>query len=466
LHLSTAAAVAADGPSTALITSNNTALKHAKHIRFIQLYTSRSYDDKRSNLVCPSKSVEDRFFKQRNGFLEVIDDDDPVEEAQDVQRHLISPRLVDVVTSSSQVVWANCQKREGLLGRSDMRLQTAVGMPITEDGLGHMCVLIMFSPDYIHSTDDAMEYLQFIRTTAMSSSIPSLMPAISASDGHEPSGSSNHSSNVLSLAIGQSQPASFGEGVVARFVSFKNNADDTELEAQVNTQPEIHIVHDVRDAPKDCFGIPMLPDYAEFGFDNDTKPRTQSPFSEASASEAFDEASYGIWSTVMHLGLTLPLNTQIQKSDVIATRVTPPTPPSSLDSTNGSSIVEEDEPTVISGWNTNLDLIPNNKRERLEDFAVGFLGASTFDLADVWVPVTCGQLQVLRCVATASSSAIGGDKVETFKMTSLKTSLNIWSGAVGRAYGSGNPVWSSNCVSSTTRARDGHYSCRLNTHTI
>jgi hypothetical protein len=195
----------------------------------------------------------------------------------------------------------------------------------------------------------------------------------------------------------------------------------------------------------------MLPDYAEFGFDNDIKQRTQFPSSEASASEAFDEASYGIWSSVMHLGLSSSFNTQAIKSDVISSRVTPPAPPSSFESTN-SCFVKEDEPTVISGWNANFNLIPNNKRERLEDFAVGFLGASTFDLADVWVPVNCGQLQVLRCVATASSSAIGGDRVETFKMTSLKTSLNVWSGAVGRAFGSGNPVWSSNCVSSTTRA--------------
>jgi hypothetical protein len=252
---------------------------------------------------------------------------------------------------SSQVVWTNCQKREGLLGRSDMRLQTAVGMPITEDGLGHMCVLIMFSPDYIHSTDDAMEYLRFIRKTAMSSSIPSLMPAISSSDFH---------------------------------------------------------VHDVRDAPKDCFGIPMLPDYAEFGFENENKSRTQSPFSEESASEAFDEALYGIWSTIMQLGSSFN-----NKSDNngVATRVTPPTPPSSVDSS-----VVEDETFVTPAWNSDLDLIPNSKRERLEDFAVGCLGASAFDVADVWVPVNYGQLQVLRCVATASSFAVGGD----------------------------NPVWSSN----------------------
>jgi hypothetical protein len=299
-----------------------------------------------------------------------------------------------------------------------------------------MCVLIMFSPDYIHSTDDAMEYLQFIRKTAMSSSIPSLMPAISSSDFHEAAGTNNH--KYLSLS-GQSQPASFGDGVVARFVSFKNSSDEAELEAHVNTRPEIHIVHDVRDAPKDCFGIPMLPDYAEFGFENENKSRTQSPFSEESASEAFDEASYGIWSTIMQLGSSFN-----NKSDNngVATRVTPPTPPSSVDSS-----VVEDETIVTPAWNSDLDLIPNSKRERLEDFAVGFLGASAFDVADVWVPVNYGQLQVLRCVATASSFAVGGDKVETFKMTSLKTSLSVWSGAVGRAYGSGNPVWSSNYVS-------------------
>lgn len=411
--------------STALTTA--TELKHAKHIRFIQLYTSRSYDDKRSKLVAPSQSVTDKFFRKKDGFIEVLEDEDPVlkcEEAQDVEKHLISPRLVDVITDTSQVVWANCQKQEGLLGRSDMRLQTAVGMPIMEDGDGHMCVLVMFSPDNIHSTDDAMEYLQFIRKTAMSASIPSLMPAIRLS--WRESAGLNKKFPPISLS-NNSQPQNFGEGVVARFVSFKHREED--------------MVRDVRDAPKDCFGIPMLPDDAEFGSENDEKLRAQSPFSDASSTEAFDEASYGIWSTVMQLAAG-----QTESKDAI--------PREAVQSLSAVGFPRHTSKTTsatvfgnIEEHNASLDLIPRNKQERLEEFAVGFLGMSAFDVADVWVPLNDGQLQVLRCVATASSSAVGGEKVDEFKQKSLQSSISVWSGAVGRAFGSGNPVWSSNYVS-------------------
>jgi hypothetical protein len=88
----------------------------------------------------------------------------------------LSPQLVDAISKSAQVVWANCQKQEGLLGRSDMRLQTAVGMPVAVDSEGNMCVVVMFSPENLESTEEALEYLQFLSRSATSSEIPCLLP--------------------------------------------------------------------------------------------------------------------------------------------------------------------------------------------------------------------------------------------------------------------------------------------------
>jgi len=39
------------------------------------------------------------------------------------------------------------KNEEGLIGRSDIRLQTAVGMPVAMDAAGNMCVVVMFSPN-------------------------------------------------------------------------------------------------------------------------------------------------------------------------------------------------------------------------------------------------------------------------------------------------------------------------------
>ena len=78
------------------------------------------------------------------------------------EEHVLSPRIVEAVTHSTQVVWANCQKSEGLLGRSDMKLQTAIGMPVGVDESGNVWVVVMFSPKNVESTSDAIEYLQYI----------------------------------------------------------------------------------------------------------------------------------------------------------------------------------------------------------------------------------------------------------------------------------------------------------------
>lgn len=129
-------------------------------MRFVQLYTSKSYEDRRSMLVSPEEQVEE-------------------EEDSDLKKHVLSPQLVNAISSSAKVLWTNSHEQEGLLGKSDVRLQTAVGMPVAVDGNGNMCVVVMFSPNQIQNTDDAMDYLQSISQSATSTSIPCLMPVFS-----------------------------------------------------------------------------------------------------------------------------------------------------------------------------------------------------------------------------------------------------------------------------------------------
>lgn len=172
----------------------------SKHLRFVQLYTSKSYEDRRSMLVSPE-----------------LEEDRALTQDSDLEKHVLSPLLVDSISNTAQVLWANSQKREGLLGRSDVRLQTAVGMPVAVDGNGNMCVVVMFSPNHIKNTDDAMEYLQFISQSATSSSIPCLLPVFSDMRA------------VMPVDTGRQQAltSALGDGVTARFVNLDgvNNAN-------------------------------------------------------------------------------------------------------------------------------------------------------------------------------------------------------------------------------------------------
>ena len=347
--------------------------------------------------------------------------------AEELGKHALSPRLVDAVTNTAQVVWANCQRREGLLGRSDMRLQTAVGMPVAMDPDGNMCIVVMFSANNVLSSDQAMEYLQNISKSAASKSIPCLLPVIDSCDQTKitPDAEYQHhgeSGSPDSLAA----PQHFGEGVTARFVSFQSD-DGT----------EVHTVHEVTQAPKDCYGIPMLPSVAELG---NPKPDDAGKNGSASPQEydAFDEASYGVWSTVMDtpadsISPHVVLSGGILRGDgntSEAKRL-------SAASRNSSSST-----VSLAG----KPIMPSQRRERLEEFCIAFLGMSVFDVADVWIPCPGDDTEILSHVTTVTATQ-SSDALNFFKRLSEGVYIKIWSGAAGRAYGSGNPVWSANSVS-------------------
>jgi hypothetical protein len=98
-----------------------------------------------------------------------------------VSKHVLSPQLVDAISQSTQVVWANCDSQNGLLGRSDVKLHTAVGLPVAVDSEGNMCVVVMFSPKTINSNNESMEYLHSIFSFA-TANMGGIMPVIKAPD--------------------------------------------------------------------------------------------------------------------------------------------------------------------------------------------------------------------------------------------------------------------------------------------
>lgn len=384
--------------------------EQGKRYRFVQLYTSKSYENRRGELVNPPESDNEAGMEHSND-----------EEVENLQKHALSPRLVDAISKSAQVVWANTKKQEGLIGRSEMRLQTAVGMPVAMDANGNMCIVVMFSPNNIQSTDDAMEYLQSISQSATSSSIPCLLPVF------DPRSSSMKQLPPSDSHLSHPEASSLGEGVTARFVSLEDNAYGRSANSSPTMEPEIHSEHELFTAPKDTFGIPMLPTFAELGGDC---------MSEENA-EIFDEASYGVWTTIME-SLTndaIDLTADSQNFDLQR----------DLQSGSETLLVEgENQPSgSLKMALPHKVALSSHRKERLEEFCNAFLGMSVFDMADVWVPAGGDYSDCLRHVMTVTSTATN-QLLNGFKMQSEITLVKFWSGAVGRAFSSGNPVWSAN----------------------
>lgn len=381
-----------------------------KRLRFVQLYTSKSYENRRGELVNPptdENNDNENSNASSSGSLRRSSS------TENLQKHVLSPRLVDAISKTTQVVWATSKKQEGLIGRSDIRLQTAVGMPVAMDAQGNMCVVVMFSPNNIQSTDDAMEYLQSISRSATSSTIPGLFPVFDPNTSRmkqltHPDINSSICSDANAL----------GEGVTARFVSLDDHHGD-DMEA------EIYNEHELTDAPKDTFGIPMLPTFAEVG----------NAATDYDSGEIFDEASYGIWSTIMEALKDDPLVESYNSVDFDFNE-------------SDSALIAEAAVVAMSSDDSGLKVVLPNKASmsesrkiRLEEFCTAFLDMSVFDLADVWVPAGKDHLDCLRHV----TSVTGTDKnalLEDSMSNSASTLIKFWTGAVGRAYSSGNPVWS------------------------
>jgi hypothetical protein len=389
-------------------------------LRFVQLYTSKSYENRRNMLVRPADE-EENYKAKFNG--DDISDEDSI---SNLQKHALSPTLVDAISKTAQVVWAHTRKSEGLTGRSEMRLQTAVGMPVAVDREGNMCVVVMFSPNNISSTDDALEYLQSISRSATSSTIPCLLPAFDPKQGLI-SLPHHHQSTIDVLPMLNNV---LSDGVTTRLVSLDENPM---VESQMSI-PEVHSDHDLESAPRDCFGIPMLPAVAELA--GSTSKRSEE-YGEATT-DVFDEASYGVWSTIMQ---------SLDDSPPHAWNAADPIPVSNM----GKGSFHSRMDTSSDATAPTKPCMAIERQERLQEFASAFLEVSVFDLAEVWLPLEQGTdaLSLVKSVMSTNSNS----SLNFFTMESEKRLIKHWSGAIGRAYSSGNPVWSFNKVSQ----KDSHH---------
>ena len=93
----------------------------------------------------------------------------------------------------------------------------------------------------------------------------------------------------------------------------------------------------------------------------------------------------------------------------------------------------------------NKPTMAKERQDRLEEFAAAFLDVSVFELAEVWVPIgDSGHLGQVTSVISSDSKT--NQSLHDFQSMSEKILVAYWSGAVGRAFSSGNPVWSANQV--------------------
>ncbi len=174
----------------------------------------------------------------------------------------------------------------------------------------------------------------------------------------------------------------------------------------------------------------MLPPFAELGVE--TKLLTNDKAGEAcststgsddcASANAFDHASFGLWSTIMENPeiTTIIENIPIETTSAAAAIVTstPQTP-----------------------------LIHPERKSRLEEFSSAFLAMSVFDIVDFWIPSSnSGSATYLHHVFSLVSND-DNTSLNYFKSASNKQVVNGWSGAVGRAYCSREAVWSTNPVS-------------------
>jgi len=121
-------------------------------MRFVQLYTSPNYDTERSKLLRP-KSIPD---------------------PRDVEEHRFSPVICDAVRSGKRLVWASTEEGSGLLGRSDLPLRTAVGVPVCSIGFD-LCILVLFGTKRSSAHDKVTDLLISIAQAAgghMSGALP------------------------------------------------------------------------------------------------------------------------------------------------------------------------------------------------------------------------------------------------------------------------------------------------------
>ena len=127
----------------------------APSLHFIQLYTSPLYEDFHNILIRPSKVQA---------------------EADDEQTHQFSPIICRGVCDGGQIVWANTKLSNGLIGRNDLPLNTAVGVPICSVGMD-LCILVLFAVESIQMTTSAIDFFTSIARAASEQGNAAFLPS-------------------------------------------------------------------------------------------------------------------------------------------------------------------------------------------------------------------------------------------------------------------------------------------------
>lgn len=362
-------------------------MSHKRNIKFLQLYTSKSYKNRRQDLLRPASDDPEVSLKDKSQ-----------DSSEEIKKHVLSPKLVDAIANTAQVVWANCQETEGLLGRSDMRLQTAVGMPVAMDADGNMCIVVMFSPNNVQSNEDAVEYLKSLSEGATSTSIPCLLPVFD-------SGTKKLEYNPK------------------RFIEWEEHEENVKQENNLIESGDVDKASNdlaLEDFSSDFYGIPLLPPFAELesGEKQKIDGSSISDSDDGAAANAFDQATFGLWSTIME-------NPEI---------------------TSAIEQVPEDTTSAAAAIASQSDAlyIYPERQERLEEFSSAFLAMSVFDAADFWMPSICSDGSTNLHHVFSLTSNENNASINFFKICSNNVIIKGWSGAVGRAFSSGSPVWSTN----------------------
>ena len=382
-------------------------------LKFVQLYTSKAYDVHRSKLVFPNDSGSSSNNKD----------------------HILSPCLINAIckhhNSNAKVIWANSddeksgstQIANGLLGRSDVLLRTAIGMPFAVDKDGNTCVVVMFSPYSLKHSDDAIDHLKFISLSATNRNIPCLLPLSEKDDDsfHQLKNKINSSkfngdtfSSINQKGVIFPLPtnnADIGNGVKAHFLSFDRGTS-------------IHFSQSITES--NILNVsPMTGSLSPFDIPR-KRPRNLSfddtPFS------LDDDSNYAVWSTIMNTELIDSLTSTYDSiTDFTDTGVVSKVSQCSLE---------------VRTINEEIDLY-KDKLCRLEEFALGFLGMSVFDIADIWMPENSMDENVLLKNVLTVSKDPKNDDFLAFEGFSRSANIPLWTGTIGRAFVTFQTVWNS-----------------------
>lgn len=196
----------------------------------------------------------------------------------------------------------------------------------------------------------------------------------------------------------------------------------------------------------------MLPSFAELG--NSLREETTSPNPNC---DPFDEASFGVWATIMERP---EVDGGSQSSNIQQSMGA-----QSIAPANGG--VGAVQYGGISSCEPLLDkpIMSIHRRERLEEFCSAFLEMSVFDVGDVWMPMGSSTVEDILGHVTSIVSNDKNALLNDFALVSQYAQIKLWSGAVGRAFASGNPVWSANYVRrrvfSSSSSFTGYYLIRF-----